>query len=252
MPAGKSKTRASKSSSNKSQTALSSSSTSTLLAFFLLPVSVVLCGCTYAWLKLQVDNGRRMDSPIDREKQNAARNKQSFDGVRIEEPRKSWNSRDMESNIGKQRCDLAVLDMKKGYSIEAFQKATSLHAFYPVLIRNAMNNWPAMSSLWNYDNFLRHYGEKTVVVAADIDHAYDLHKSSGEKVSLASLLTQWRSAEQDGGSGEGSDVHVHVHDNGFLNAVQYGQSNLEPLNHFEVDCNGCPRVSLSDESNMVD
>ncbi len=158
------------------------SSSSTLLSFLLLPVLVVLGGCAYAWYQLQrVDRGTgdSIDTTNSVNDGILSKDKKYIDGVRIQEPRKSWNTAYVDSRIGKQRCDLAVLDMRKG-SLEAFEKATSLNAFYPIIIRNAMNNWPAMSSSWNYDNFLRKYGDMQVTAGVDIDHAYDLHKNSGE------------------------------------------------------------------------
>ena len=182
------------------------------LSFFLFPVLIVLGGCAYAWYQLhQVDSGVG-DSHVDEYKEGlSSKSKKYVDGVRIQEPRKGWNAAYMDTRIRKQRCDLAVLDMKKGSS-EAFEKATSLNAFYPVIIRNAMNNWPAMSSSWNYDNFLRKYGDMQVTTGVDIDHAYDLHKNSGEKISLGTLLKRLNSTEQD-------DIRMQVHDFGFLHSV---------------------------------
>ena len=93
------------------------------LSFFLFPLLVVLGGCAYAWYQLhQVDSGVG-DSHIARDQHKdgpSSKSKKQVDGVRIQEPRKGWNAAYMDTRIGKQRCDLAVLDMKKGSS-EAFE-----------------------------------------------------------------------------------------------------------------------------------
>merc|ERR1711871_917154 len=186
-----------------------------LHCFFLLHLLVVIGGCAYAYFRLQeVDGssvGERTNERSSKKDKLSPRSKQNIDRVRIPEPRKSWNGADIDSRIGKQRCDLALLDMKKG-SLEAFEKATALNAFYPVIIRNAMNNWPAMSSSWNDDNFLRKYGNMTVIADVDIDQAYELHKNSGEKINLAALLQRWNTTEKKHGS-------LQVHDYGFLHSV---------------------------------
>ena len=183
--------------------------------FFFLHLLVVIGGCAYAYFRLQeVDGssvGERTNERSSKKDKLSPRSKQNIDGVRIPEPRKSWNGADIDSRIGKQRCDLALLDMKKG-SLEAFEKATALNAFYPVIIRNAMNNWPAMSSSWNDDNFLRKYGNMTVIAGVDIDQAYELHKNSGEKINLAALLQRWNTTDKKHGS-------LQVHDYGFLHSV---------------------------------